>query len=87
METEILVDKKNELKLSVTGESHTLFNMLKSDLLKTKGIESCGYRQEHPLIDKTTFFLFTKTKAAKTALKASADKLKKDMARIGRAFK
>jgi DNA-directed RNA polymerase subunit L len=87
MKTEIVTDKKNELKMDVTGESHTIFNMLKSELLKSKDVDSCGYRQDHPLIDKVTFMLFTKSKSAKTMLDQSIAKLQKDLARIGRSFK
>ena len=86
MEVKILIDKKDELKIEVTGESHTFFNMLKGELFSMPEVKTCGYRREHPLIDKTTFFLFTK-KPAKSVLKKALANLDKKLQSMKRAFK
>ena len=86
MEINILVDKKNELKMEITGEGHTFLNMLKGELFSMPEVTSCGYRREHPLIDKTTFFLFTK-KPAKTVLKKALKNLDKKLKAMKKGFK
>lgn len=86
MEVKILVDKKTELKMEITGESHTFFNMLKGELFSMPDVKTCGYRREHPLIDKTTFFIFTK-KPAKNVLKKALKNLEKKLNSMKKAFK
>lgn len=86
MEVNILVDKSNELKMEIIGESHTFFNMLKGELFDMPEVNTCGYRQEHPLIDKTIFFMFTK-KAPKPVLKKALKNLDKKLQSFKKAVK
>ena len=86
MEVNILVDKKDELKMEITGESHSFLNILKGELFEMPEVKTCGYRQDHPLIDKTVFFMFTK-KAPKPVLKKALKNLDKKLQSFKRGVK
>ncbi len=51
MKLEIIEDEKNKLKLAVTGESHTLLNILRENSWKS-GADQAAYIVEHPYLSK-----------------------------------
>jgi len=72
MEVKVLNKSKNELKIEIVGEDHTLCNLLQNTLLEDKNIEIAGYDQPHPLIRSSIIYLRTKRDASpeKTLLTA-----------------
>lgn len=64
MEVKILNKTKNELKIEIIGEDHTLCNLLQNALLEDKNIEIAGYDQPHPLIRSSVVYLRTKRDAS-----------------------
>jgi DNA-directed RNA polymerase subunit L len=77
MDISIETVDKDTIKIHVMGEGPTLMNMLKHKLLENKNVLAAGYRQEHPLIDKTTLFVKAKTNP-KAAVVASLKELGKE---------
>lgn len=59
MELTILNKTENEINVRVTGESHTLLNLLKTALLNNKHVEIATYDIEHPTISNPVLFVRT----------------------------
>lgn len=59
MELNILSKTDNELKVEFIGETHTLLNMLKDNLLKDKRIEIAFYDMEHVSISDPILYIKT----------------------------
>ena len=78
MEVEILEKKKNMLKFKVKGETHTLCNILRRELMSDNAIEFAGYRVEHPLINEAIFTVRTGRKDPKKAVKDAITRIKKN---------
>lgn len=70
----IITDKKNELEIEITGETHTLCNALRKALMEDKDVESAAYVIEHPIIGEPK--LYIKAKNPKKSLKNAAETLK-----------
>ncbi|BDZ67133.1 DNA-directed RNA polymerase subunit L [Methanobacterium ferruginis] len=70
----IITDKKNELEIEITGETHTLCNALRKTLMEDKDVESAAYVIEHPIIGEPK--LYIKAKNPKKSLKNAAETLK-----------
>jgi DNA-directed RNA polymerase subunit L len=45
------------IELDLSGEGHTLLNLLQSSLLEDKNVEMAGYSKPHPLMDRSRLFL------------------------------
>ena len=76
----VVESEPNYLKLEVEGETHTLFNMLVTELRNDEDVKFVAYKLEHPLKDKIIFVLQTKKKnpmdLIKEALKRIREKLR-----------
>ncbi|NOZ77228.1 MAG: hypothetical protein GXO65_06100 [Euryarchaeota archaeon] len=59
MEVKVLREKAGELELEITGEDHTLFNVLRDHLVEDKEVLKATYRMDHPL--HPNYFLYLKT--------------------------
>lgn len=70
----IITDKKNELEIEITGETHTLCNALRKTLMEDNDVESAAYVIEHPIIGEPK--LYIKAKNPKKSLKNAAETLK-----------
>jgi len=70
----IITDKKNELEIEITGETHTLCNTLRKTLMEDKDVESAAYVIEHPIIGEPK--LYIKAKNPKKSLKNAAETIK-----------
>jgi DNA-directed RNA polymerase subunit L len=72
MEVKVVSKSKNELRLEIIGEDHTLCNLLQNILLEDKNVELAGYDQPHPLIRSSILYLKTKREISpeKTLLNA-----------------
>ena len=79
--------KKNEIKLEIKGEGHTLGLIVQKELLEDSNVELAGYDVPHPLIDTVVIYIKTvKGKKPKIVLVKSLDKLKKKLEQFGTKF-
>lgn len=69
----IITDKKNELEIEITGETHTLCNALRKTLMEDKDVEAAAYVIEHPIIGEPKLYL--RGKNPKKSLKTAAETL------------
>ena len=60
MEVKVLTKTKNDLKIEIVGEDHTVCNLLQKALLDDKNVEIAGYDQPHPLIRSSIVYFRTK---------------------------
>jgi len=90
MTINVVESNSTYLKIEVDGETHTLFNMLVTELRKDKDVVFVAYKLEHPLKDKVIFVLQTKTKnpmeLLKEALKRIREKLREFKKSIEKAI-
>jgi len=70
MKVNLIKKSKNELKVEVQGEGHTLLNLLQSELLADKNVAMAGYTVPHILSDVA--ILYVKTKGDVSPLQAIA---------------
>ena len=70
----VITDKKNELEIEITGETHTLCNALRKTLMEDKDVEAAAYVIDHPIIGQPK--LYIKAKNPKKSLKTAAETLK-----------
>ena len=81
MEISIESVDKETIKIHVKGEGLTLVNMLRYKLLDNKNVVVAGYKQDHPLVDKTTLLVKAKTNPKK-AVVSSLKQLGKEGTRV-----
>jgi len=63
MPVKVLIKEKNELRLRITGESHTALQMLRDRLNNHKSVEYANYFPGHPELDSPEFYIRTTGKA------------------------
>jgi DNA-directed RNA polymerase subunit L len=90
VEVKVLSKSKNELRLEIVGEDHTICNLLQNVLLQDKNVELAGYDQPHPLIRTSIVYLRTKREASPektlmTALASIQDLNKEFSEKFGKA--
>jgi DNA-directed RNA polymerase subunit L len=59
MEVTIVNKTDNDIYIKITGETHTLLNVLKTALLNNKHVEIATYDIEHPTISDPVLFVRT----------------------------
>ncbi|MEM4931830.1 MAG: DNA-directed RNA polymerase subunit L, partial [Desulfurococcaceae archaeon] len=64
MELRIISRTDREIKLEITGEDHTLGNLLVKEALVHPDVEYASYRMPHPLKNAIEFTLIVKEKAS-----------------------
>jgi DNA-directed RNA polymerase subunit L len=57
MKINITKREKGLIELDLSGESHTLLNLLQSSLIEDKKVEMAGYSKPHPLMDRSRLFI------------------------------
>jgi len=73
----ILKSTKLELELSIPGESHTICNAIRKNLMEDEDVEYAVYGIDHPLIGEPTITIKVKrTKDPKKALLKASNVLK-----------
>jgi DNA-directed RNA polymerase subunit L len=78
MALKIIKNKKNELKIELDGEDHTLCNLIQNTLLNDKDIEFAGYDLPHPLSRKPIIYLKSKKGLkAESIFKRNLEKISK----------
>lgn len=83
----MLKHEKNELRLAIKGEGHTLCNLLQNVLLQDKGVEIAGYDIPHPLVPSATLYIRMKGEASLIkALERALEKIREDMKEFADKF-
>ncbi|MEW5896066.1 MAG: DNA-directed RNA polymerase subunit L [Nanoarchaeota archaeon] len=77
MEFNVIEEDKGRLLFELKGETHTLCNALKHELLDIKGVSIATYRIDHPLIGVPRFLIETKGLEPRKALKEALRSLRK----------
>ena len=77
MEFTVVEETKTKLVFDLKGETHTFCNLLKDELLNTKGVVITSYRVDHPLIGIPRFMMETKGTEPRKALKEALASIKK----------
>jgi len=78
METKVLEEGKNFIKIELIGEDHTLSNALRNELNKDSHVEVAGYTYEHPLISNPILIVKTDGKESPNkAISVCVSRLKK----------
>jgi len=77
MEFTVIEESKTRLVFELKGETHTFCNLLKDELLNTKGVVTASYRVDHPLIGVPRFLVETKAVEPRKALKDALASIKK----------
>lgn len=87
MEIRILNKTRNELKIEVAGEGHSLCNLIQRALLKDKRVDIAGYDVSHPLISKPRIYVRTKARSRpETVLRDAVRDVQKDSKSFRLAF-
>ena len=77
MEFTVLEESKTKLVFELKGETHTFCNLLKDELLNTKGVVTTSYRVDHPLTGVPQFLIETKGAEPRKVLKDALASIKK----------
>lgn len=70
----VITDKRRELEIEITGESHTLCNALRKALMEDEDVEAAAYVIDHPIIGEPK--LQIRAKNPKKSLKTAAELVK-----------
>ena len=63
MSVTVLKKEKNELRLRITGESHTALQVLRERLNAHKDVDYANYFPGHPELDDPEFYIRTTSKS------------------------
>ncbi len=76
-----------QLEMEVSGEGHTLLNLIQSSLLKQANVKMAGYAKPHPLRDRSIFYITLKRgKNFDNALIKGANDAKKELVAFLKKF-
>ncbi|MGQ4890986.1 MAG: DNA-directed RNA polymerase subunit L [Candidatus Njordarchaeia archaeon] len=75
---------ENKIKFVADGQTHTLFNALRSALLEDEDVKFVAYRLSHPLKEEVIFVLETKKGNPIEAIKRALQKLRDKMNELKR---
>lgn len=80
MKLKIVSEEGDKLEMHVSGEDHTLLNLLQSALLANKDVSMAGYTKPHPLMDRSVLYVsMKKGKDHREALLRSAEDAKQEI--------
>lgn len=77
MEFNVIEEDKSRLLFELKGETHTLCNALKHELMNIKGVSVATYRIDHPLIGVPRFLIEAKGIEPRKAIKEALKSLRK----------
>lgn len=80
METKVIEQTGNRLKIEIIGKTHTLCNYLVHELWQDKNIVIAGYQLEHPILSNATLVVETKKGSPAKAIGDAIKRLKKQNA-------
>lgn len=79
LEISIIEYGPNVLRFKVDGETHTLFNALRIELLNDKEVEFAAYKIEHPLFDRIEVVVRTKTIDPLEAIRKAINRIRRKL--------
>lgn len=82
MDIKILEEKKGKLVFEMTGQGHTLANILRKELWNDDHVKVAAYTIEHPLVGEPQFILETDGEDPKKVLKSAVKRLVKQMEKL-----
>ena len=83
MPIKVLMNEGRELRLRMTGESHTTLQLFRSRLNGSKDVEYSNYFQNHPDLDEPELYLRTvKGKSAEKVFKSLCSGISKDFSKL-----
>ncbi|MBW3018773.1 DNA-directed RNA polymerase subunit L [Candidatus Woesearchaeota archaeon] len=82
MDIKIIEEKKNRIVFEMTGEDHTLANLLRKELWNDEHVKSAAYTIDHPEVGQPKFILETDGADPKKTLQAAAKRLVKELAKV-----
>ena len=83
MPIKVLKNEGRELRVRITGESHTTLQMFRSRLNSSKDVEYANYFQNHPDLDDPEIFIRAeKGKKAEKVFKDLCKELSKEISSI-----
>ena len=83
MPIKVLKNEGRELRVRITGESHTTLQMFRSRLNSSKDVEYANYFQNHPDLDDPEIFIRAeKGKKAEKVFKDLCKELSKEISNI-----
>ncbi len=86
MEIEVVKKEKNDLTLRIEGETHTLMNLLCSELYADDSVKVASYTLEHPLTRVVLFHLKTAGKSPEKALSSATDRIVEKLEELKKEF-
>jgi len=86
MRIEILEYGPTVLRFKVYGETHTLFNALRVELLADEDVDFAAYKIEHPLFDRIEFIVRTKQGDPLDAVRRAINRLRRKIEELKKKF-
>ncbi len=87
MDIKVLNKTPLEIELEISGETHTLLNALKSNLLEDERVVIASYSIKHPDITDPVLYIQTNDIDPVIALKDASTRLGRQCAEFKRKFK
>ena len=83
MPVKVLKNEGRELRLRISGESHTTLQLFRSRLNESKDVEYANYFQNHPDLDEPELYIRVKKgKDASKVLKSLCSGLAKEFGKV-----
>jgi len=86
IEIDILEHGPTILRFRVDGETHTLFNALRIELLNDEDVEFAAYKIEHPLFDRIEFIVRTRKGDPLEAVRRAVNRLRRKLSSMKKSF-
>ncbi|HID90413.1 TPA: DNA-directed RNA polymerase subunit L [Candidatus Bathyarchaeota archaeon] len=70
MKVEFIRKEKSEWEIKISGEDHTLLNLIQDELLKDPNVDFAAYTRPHPLVSHSVIYVRTKDETKTSFLSA-----------------
>lgn len=87
MELKILKDEKDELQIEFAETDEGFLNLIKNAVWQQSGVESAGFRIEHPETSKPVFIIKSKSKKAKDIWNSALETVSGELEKFGKELK
>ena len=85
MPVKVLKNEGRELRLRISGESHTTLQLFRSRLNESKDVEYANYFQNHPDLDEPELYIRAfEGKSAEKIFKRLCSDISKELAKLKR---
>ena len=83
MSVKVLKNEGRELRLRISGESHTTLQLFRSRLNESKDVEYSNYFQNHPDLDEPELYIrASKGKRAEKVFKSLCSDISKELSKL-----